>query len=145
MVADARDYDAQDTAEAFDEDNLDDEDTGPNAHEFKTFEELPELMDDTRRAGDDGDGRAVDEAEFSEELIGDEDLEDDERTAAADGADVDDDDAAYDPDEIELEFTPDVERLRGAQGSAAHFETRRELSDADLEALGYRDSADKES
>lgn len=144
MVADPRNYDPQDNAEAFDEDNLDDDDTGPNAHEFKTFEELPEVLDDTRRAGDAEDGRAYDEAEFSDDLIDDEDLEDDELAAASADSD-DDDEEEFEDDEIELEFTPDVERLRGAQGSAAHFETRRELSETDLEALGYRDSAEKES
>ena len=142
MVADPRDYDAQDTAEAFDEDNLDDDDTGPDAHEFKTFEELPDVFDETQRLGDSGDGRAYDESEFREDLVDDEDLERDPLAAVS--TDDEDELTGSADDEVELEFTPDVERLRGAQGSAAHFETRRELSDADLKDLGYMDDADKE-
>ena len=146
MAADPIEHDDQDGAEAFDEDNLDPDDTGPDAHEFKTFEELPDLLDDTRRQGDGsdaGDGRAWDEAEFSEDLVDEDDLDDDPLAAA--GEDPDEpDDIAFAEDEVELVFTPDVERLRGAQGSAAHFETRRELSDADLNELGYQDDPAKE-
>jgi len=144
MVADPRDFEAQDAAEAFDEDNLDPDDTGPDAHEMKTFEELPEVLDVTQRLGDSTDGRAYDESEFTEDLVDDEDLEDDPLAAAGSEDAYGDDDSELADDEIELEFTPDVERLKGAQGSAAHFETRRELSDADLEQLGYRDSGKKE-
>jgi len=144
MVADPTEYDAQDAAEAFDEDNLDPDDTGPDAHEMKTFEELPEVLDVTTRQGDDADGRAYDEAEFKDGLIDDDDLEDDPLAATAGEDAYGDDESASADDEIELEFTPDVERMRGAQGSAAHFETRAELSDADLEKLGYRDGEAKE-
>jgi len=143
MAADPLDYDAQDTAEAFDEDNLDDDDTGPDAHEFKTFEELPDVFDATQKLGDSDDGRAYDESEFREDLVDDEDLERDPLATLS--TDEDDDPTGSADDEVELEFTPDVERLRGAQGSAAHFETRRELSDADLKDLGYLDDADKET
>ena len=42
-------------------------------------------------------------------------------------------------DEATLVYVGDVENLKGPQGSAAHFEPRRELSDDDVEALGYGD------
>ena len=144
MVADPREYDAQDAAEAFDEDNLDDDDTGPNAHEFKTFEELPEVFDETARLGDgSADPRAYDEAEFEDGLVEDEDLEGDPLARSAGEQDPDGlkevDSAA---DEVELEFRADIEGRRGAQGSAAHFESRAQLSDQDLRELGYQESED---
>jgi hypothetical protein len=146
MAADPREYDAQDAAEAFDEDNLDDDDTGPDAHEFKTFEELPDMFDDTQRLGDgSADARAYDDGEFSDGLVDDEDIEGDP-IAARSQVSVDDlEDDQGDLDEVELEFTPDVEARKGAQGSAAHFESRAELSNEDLQELGYRDGADEES
>lgn len=145
MAGDPLDHDAQDSAEAFDEDNLDDDDTGPNAHEFKTFEELPDLFDATARLGDgSADGLAYDELEFKDGLVEDEDLESDPLAAA--GSDPDDpEESEAASDEVELEFTADVEGRAGAQGSAAHFELRAELSDADLQELGYQDSAAKEN
>ena len=42
------DIDPQDSAEAFDEDNLDDTET----YKFRTFEENPDLLDLTRADGD---------------------------------------------------------------------------------------------
>jgi len=139
MPTDAYDHDAQDNAEVFDEDNLDDDDTGPNAHEFKTFEELPEVFDATQRQGDRDDGDALDEVEFTDGAIDDEDLEDDplaELSAEEDPYGLEEVTAA--PDEVELAYE-DVEGRRGAQASAAHFESRGELSEEDLRELGYVD------
>ena len=140
MPSDAYEHDPQDVAEVFDEDNLDDDDTGPNAHEFKTFEELPDVFDATQRMGDRWDDQPLDEVEFTDGAIEDEDLEEDplaELSAEEDPYGLEEVVAAS--DEVELTYDPDVEGRRGAQASAAHFESRGELSREDLQALGYVD------
>ncbi len=138
--------DEQDQSELFDEDNLDEEPGGISRSEFKTFEEIPDLFDVTRARGDARDDPAMDEADFDEAAIEDEDLEDEETREA--GSPDEDDLFAFDAeeamaaggrDEVELVYAPDVEGRRGAQSSAAHFESRGELNDADLEDLGYAD------
>ena len=130
-------YDEQDQSEVFDEDNLDPADAGAPTNEFRTFEEIPDVLDVTHADGDEDDDLdlAADADEFSEE--------EDEvvRTDGYDDNDLDDlqgvDDQAG--DEATLVYVGDVENLKGPQGSAAHFEPRRELSDDDVEALGYGD------
>ena len=136
------DIDPQDSAEAFDEDNLDDTET----YKFRTFEENPDLLDLTQAEGD-----AEDEGEETEFLaLEDEDLEEEIERVRTDGYDesdlddVTDRDARDGVDDEEVDESPliyvgDVENLRGAQGSAAHFEPRAPLSDDDVEALGYSD------
>lgn len=136
------DIDPQDTAEAFDEDNLDDTET----YKFRTFEENPDLLDLTRADGDE------DEEDADEEFLAleDEDLDEEIERVRADGYDESDLDDVTDldardgvgedgNDESGLVFVGDVDNLRGAQGSAAHFESRAPLSDDDVEALGYSD------
>lgn len=136
------DIDPQDSAEAFDEDNLDDTET----YKFRTFEENPDLLDLTQAEGDAEDGG--EEAEFL--ALEDEDLEEEIERVRTDGYDesdlddVTDRDARDGVDDEEVDESPlvyvgDVENLRGAQGSAAHFEPRAPLSDDDVEALGYSD------
>ncbi|MBX7249737.1 MAG: hypothetical protein K1X35_11930 [Caulobacteraceae bacterium] len=139
MAAEPTDFDAQDSAEVFDEDNTEGDDIGLNLQERSTFEELPDVFDVTQRLGDgSADGRAYDDSEFEDGLVDDEDSEDDPLAASPAGADAADSEATEAADdEIELEFTPDVERLQGAQASAAHFESRR-LTDEDLQQLGYQ-------
>lgn len=129
------DFDAQDSAEAFDEDNLDASET----YKYRTFEENDEVIDLTRADGDEDE----DDGEFL--AFEDEDLDEDDDAdlSAADETDLSDDDSLdigdVSPDEAQLVYVGDVENLRGAQGSAAHFEPRAELSDDDVEALGYAD------
>ncbi|WP_296820521.1 hypothetical protein [Brevundimonas sp.] len=134
-------YDEQDQSEVFDEDNLDPADAGAPSNEFKTFEEIPDVLDVTHAEGDDDDDyelAADDDQNLEEEdevvrrdAYDDNDLDDPVDLDALQG--VDDQES----DEAQLVYVGDVENLKGAQGSAAHFEPRRELSDDDVEALGY--------
>jgi hypothetical protein len=157
MPAEIPEMDDQDQSEIFDEDNLDETETGGAGPEYRTFEETPDVLDVTRKQGDDRDDPEVDEADFQLDSEDEEDLEEG-LPERGDGDEAPDEDA-YDESDLEtqpsldlldgvtrpvrrdtpLQFVPDVEALKGAQGSAAHFESRRELDDADLEELGYRD------
>lgn len=135
--------DEQDQSEVFDEDNFDDSPPGSDTSEFRTLEELPEVLDVTSAAGDEAD----------EDL---DDLDPDELDAelAADGVEPDadplygvedptlevsdaDGDGPSSGSEIELVYTGLMRDVKGAQGSAAHWESRR-LADDDLDALGYQ-------
>ncbi|HEY0051802.1 MAG TPA: hypothetical protein VGB49_00155 [Caulobacteraceae bacterium] len=137
--------DEQDQAYAFDEDNVDGDDVVSN--EMKTFEELPELLDLTRADGDgEDDDFDPDEvlasdgvlAEADSNYLGDE-------PEATDGDGEGSDPAAHGTnDEVELTFVGSPENVRGAQSSAAHFESRGELSDDDVESLGYGSGEDEE-
>ena len=139
------DIDAQDNAEAFDEDNL-----GPSeVNEYRTFEENPDLLDLTQAEGDEDE----DEDDLSADSVGDDDLEEEVERVRADAYNETDVDDAVDldaldhvdeqaGDEAPLVYVGDVENLKGAQSSAAHFESRGELADDDVEALGY--GADEE-
>ncbi len=137
--------DEQDQSELFDEDNFDPADAGAPTNEFRTFEELPEVLDVTSAEGD------ADVEEFDEDDL---DL-DDELSAEgvepdADGrfgegaARVGEQDLGTDESgraEIELVYSGLMEDVRGAQASAAHWEAKR-LSDDDIEDLGYTDKGD---
>lgn len=137
--------DEQDQSEVFDEDNFDPADAGAPANEFRTFEELPDVLDVTSAEGD------ADEAEFDEDDL---DL-DDELTAegvepdadplfGADAARMSDQDPGADQpgeNEVELVYAGLMEDVRGAKASAAHWEAKR-LSDDDIEDLGYADKGD---
>jgi len=145
MPTDAYDHEPQDTAEVFDEDRLNEDDTGAPSAEMRTFEELPDVFDVTQRIGDREDDRPLDEAEFSEELFDDDDLEED--PAAEVSAEEDPyglEEVVSAPDEVSLDYLGDLEERRGAQSSAAHFESRGELSTEDLEELGYVDPETEE-
>ena len=132
--------DDQDQSEVYDEDNNDASETGGVTNEFKTFEEMPEVLDVTFADGD------ADEEEFDED---DQNLDD---ALGADGVDPEAD-AQYGADgtrinetdlgadepgqgEIELVYAGLMEDVQGAQASAAHWEART-LSDDDIEDLGY--------
>lgn len=134
------DMDPQDAAEAFDEDNLD----PTEANKYRTFEEIPDLLDLTRADGDEDD----EEDDVSTDGIDGDDLEDEIEAVRSDGyneSDLDDpvDLDALDhvsdqsADEATLVYVGDVENLKGAQSSAAHFEPRAPLADDDIESLGY--------
>ena len=147
------DWDPQDQAEVLDESNLTEAGT-----DFVTFEEMEDdnVQDLTQLIGDADDqaAEALDEDEFDEDAIDDEDFEDDEdsRDEVSDFVaddDLDDDMAddldeldgvaALAPDEVELEYAGDLTDLEHARSSAKPYESTRELSDADLVELGYKD------
>ncbi len=152
-----QDYDEQDQAEMFDEDISGDEGFGP-APEMRTFEEMPDVYDVTTAIGDGGrEDIALDEDEFEDGVLDDDDLEEDLYETVdemVDGDDLDstdDDDlddldgvTALASDEVELEYQGDLEDRRGAQASAAHFESRGELDQDEVDDLGYGENSDEE-
>ncbi|HVE74112.1 MAG TPA: hypothetical protein VNA30_03340 [Mycobacteriales bacterium] len=159
--SDRPEYDEQDQAEVFDEDNYSLDGDGDPSADMKTLEELPDVLDVTRALGDsDVDDVHVaedaDEIEDEEldglELEYDEDGEDDrladdvedepDDNELLDEEDLDEADGVdeQEDDEAELEYVEDVDETRSNAGRAAqHMESRGELSEADLEELGYRD------
>jgi hypothetical protein len=162
MAPEVPEMDDQDQSELFDEDNLDASETGGPGPEYKTFEETPDVFDFTQRQGDDRDDPEMDEADFQLEAVEDEDLEDGD-PEFGDG-DLAPDTDVYDETDLEVqpdldlldgaEFQPredtpltfvgDVDKRAHAQASAAHFESRGELDDDDVEALGYGKPDDKD-
>ena len=136
-----------DQSEAFDEDNADASETGGVTNEFKTFEEMPEVLDVTSADGD------ADEEEFDED---DQDLDEElgadgvepeaDPLYGADASRVNELDLGADQPgdgEVELVYAGLMEDVKGAQASAAHWEAKS-LSDDDIEDLGYGPEGDKE-
>ena len=161
-MADTPDIDGQDVAEAFDEDNTNDDLARSGGEDAEQFEDIPDVYDVTTRVGDASD----DEAEIGEDLDDDEivedardddddDAEDDDLAArhgeglgAADPAD-ENDLGPDDPDlldgidkegaqEVELTYAGDLSDVDGAKGGTAELESDS-LSDDDLEDLDYKD------
>lgn len=149
------DFDPQDGAEVLDESNLTEAGT-----DMVTFEEIEDdhVADLTQLIGDTGEQEeeALDEDEITDaDLdVDDEDLEEDEdspsevsdfvpgESAALD--DLDDVDtvdgvAALESDEVELEYAGDLNDLENAESGAQDLEADGELSDEDLQELGYKD------
>lgn len=133
-------FDDQDQAEVFDEDNLDTADAGAPNNEFKTFEDLPEVLDVTAGQGDaDEDEFDEDDLDLDDELSAEGMEPDADPLFGADAARVSEQDLGADgpvSDEVELVYSGLMEDVKGAQASAAHWESRR-LSDDDIEDLGY--------
>lgn len=159
------DFDPQDQAEVFDEDNTNiDElrDGGPDAEQF---EDLVDVFDATTAVGDsDEDAARIGEELDDEDIVeladdseqDDADLEDDDLVARDDvefdeeedlegfgdvGAeDQDDTDriAHVGADEVELEYAGDLNDLANAESAAQDLEASS-LSNEDLEELDYRD------
>lgn len=171
MAADQPDYDAQDTAEVLDEDNLlPDSDRMKGGDDGLVFETMPDVFDSTYARGDndvDGDDEALDADEESDELLetlgdtgdDDDDLDDDDPVTALgvddltrETLDVDfEDNDIVDGvgrtarDEVELEDVEDADSMGGASGiSVADLESDT-LSDADLMELDYKDPATGET
>ena len=161
------DYDPQDQAEVFDEDNYSLDGAGDGSADMKTLEELPDVLDVTRALGDSDldeihiaeDADEIDEEELDDlELEYDEEGEDDR--LADDVEDEPDDNELLDEeddldeadgvdeqedDEAELEYVEDLDETRSNAGRAArHLESRGELSEEDLEELGYRDGGTRD-
>lgn len=133
--------DEQDHAEVYDEDNYAPEDGGAVTAEFRTLEELPDVLDVTRADGD------ADLEEFDEDDIDIDDqlaLDGIEAEADAllgvDGVRVNEIDTESQgmqgENEVELVYSGLMEDVRGAQSSAALWEAKR-LSDDDIADLGY--------
>jgi hypothetical protein len=128
--------DEQDQAEAFDEDNFNLDGSGDDSGEFKTFEELPDVFDVTRALGD----ADVDEALVAEDADEIEDEPEDNELDDDDDLDEVDGIAAQAADEAEVEYVESLDDTSSNAGRAArHLESRGELSNEDLEELGYRD------
>ena len=133
--------DDQDQSEVFDEDNFDPSEAGGVTNEFRTFEDLPEVLDVTRADGD-GDEDAFDEDDIDlEDALGADGVEPEaDAQYGADGERLNQIDSESDggrgSDEVELVYSGLMEDARGAQASAAHWEAKR-LSDDDIADLGY--------
>lgn len=140
--------DEQDQSETFDEDNFDDAGAGAPTNEFKTFEELPDVLDVTSAAGDaDEDEFDEDDLDLSDELGADGIEPEADAAFGTDGARLTQIDAESEgmrgEDEVELVYAGLMEDVQGAQASAAHWESKR-LSDDDIEDLGYADDPQTE-
>ena len=160
------DYDDQDRAETFDEDNTNVESERHGSKgDAEQFEDLVDVFDSTKAAGDRDDNEAMIGEDLDDEDIvaaardqddDDDDLEDDDlagRDAAAydseddleDSVDVDGDDPddvdetdRPDKDEVGLEYAGDLNDVAGAESSAADLESET-LSDDDLRELDYKE------
>jgi hypothetical protein len=153
MAIETADFDGQDQAELFDEDNVEGIDA---LQEGSTFEDIPDVYDATQKLGDgDEDLTEFDAADFDVDLVDDEDLEeedeviDDDVYDETDEEDVVDRDlldhvAAAPRDEVDLVYQPDVDGRRGARGGAGGYEARGVLDEDDLEDLGYADLEEEE-
>ncbi len=151
------DFDPQDGAEVLDETNLTEDGV-----DSVTFEEIDDdhVADLTQLIGDadEDEVEALDEDELTEADLDatDEDLEEDEdsptevsdfiaaeQQALQELDDLDEVDgvAALETDEVELEYAGDLMDIAGAESGAPGLESDGELSDADLEELGYKDKA----
>jgi hypothetical protein len=140
--------DPQDGAEVLDEDNLD---LAEERNEMRTFEELPDVEDVTRAAGDrdDDEALALDADEFTEDAITDADFEeDDELDYRAATAEREDDidglgpEDGFDEDRLArgqiegLDQVEDADQVEGGEDDVTDFQ-RSDVSDADLRAMGY--------
>lgn len=127
--------DDQDFAEVLDEDNFDEADAGAPTNEFKTFEELPDVLDVTQADGD------ADEEDLDDDALSASGVEPEaDALYGVDGAPLMEIDAGGGDiathDEVELVYAGLMEDVQGAQASAAHWEAKR-LSDDDITDLGY--------
>jgi hypothetical protein len=142
--------DDQEQSEVYDEDNFDEADAGAPTNEFKTFEELPDVLDVTSAAGD-GDEEDLDDADSDTDLTESLSASGVEPEADAlygvDGARLTEIDAGggdlQTHDEVELVYVGLMEDVRGAQASAAHWEAKN-LSDDDIADLGYGPDGDED-
>lgn len=154
------DGDPQDQAEARDESMmvggegdvaLGDESPLAIGEDMRTFEELPEVEDFTQADGDrdDDEALALDADEFSEEAIGDGDLEEDDELDYAAATEEREDDIdglgpedGYNEDRLAaggvegLDQVEDADKAQGGEDDVTDFQAS-EVSDADLRAMGY--------
>lgn len=129
-MAEREEPDEQDQSETFDETHLDDEGDGEI-----TLEEM-DVLDVTQEAGD------ADDEDLELEDVQALDGVDPRADVRTDGGEQPlneldaESDGDYSADEIELVPSGLMRNVKGAQGSAAHWESRR-LDDDDIDALGY--------
>lgn len=164
-MVDLPDYDDQDVAEVFDEDNTNLETRGyGDTEDAEQFEDLPDVFDATSAVGDEDDDEALIGEDLDDEDIvsaardnddDDDDLEDDDLARRDEemfdreddlDEDFDDDDPDevddidhLEPDEVELSYVGDLNDVAGAASSARDLEPEGELSDADLRELDYKE------
>ena len=148
------DADPQDQAETLDESmTVGGEGDSPLSmgEDMRTFEELPEVLDVTRAAGDrdDDEALALDADEFDEDAIGDADTEEDneldyraateEREDDLDGLGPED---GFNEDRVSarsiegLDQVADADSVEGGEDDVTDFQAT-DVSDADLKAMGY--------
>lgn len=145
------DAEPQDSAEAFDEDNLD-----PNAlrGEMRTLEELDDVEDLTAADGDrdEDEALALDADAFDEDAIGDNDAEEDheldyraaseEREDDLDGLGPEDgfnEDRLSARDVEGLDQVGEPDAVEGGEDDVTDFQATN-LSDADLRTMGYSEA-----
>ncbi|TAL36175.1 hypothetical protein [Phenylobacterium sp.] len=152
-------YDPQDQAEVFDETNSTDSgDTGEvrsfaEADGMRVFEDLPDVEDLTRADGDadDDEPLTLDADEFDPEAMELDDFEEDDELAygAATGERQDDLDGQGPEDDFDearlakrdidgLDEVRDASEVQGGEDDVTDFQ-RPDVSDADLQAMGYSD------
>ncbi len=138
--------DEQDQSEVFNEDNFDAEDGGTAVNEYKTFEEIPDVLDLTSADGDaDEDAFDEDDVDLDDELSADGVEPEADARSGEDAPRISEQDLGADTpsdDEIELVYSGLMEDVKGAQSSAAHWEAKR-LADDDIEDLGYGPTGDE--
>jgi hypothetical protein len=145
--------DPQDGAESLDETNYD---LSEGVGEMRTFEELPDVLDVTQAEGDrdEDEALALDADEFDEDAASDNDTEEDnelnyraateEREDDLDGQGPED---GYDEDGLSarnvegLEQVGDAGAVEGGEDDVTDFQATN-LSDADLQAMGYAEMRD---
>jgi hypothetical protein len=160
--ADLPDFDEQDQAEVFDEDNTTTLEGAGSGSDMLTFEELPEVYDVTSALGDrdvDDVHRAQDADELDDEElegIGDDleyddeaedDLPDQLEDVAEDDEIIDDEDDLDDvdgvddleDDEVDQELGGDLND-EGDDDEVSDYESEDELSDEDVQELGYSET-----
>jgi hypothetical protein len=160
-------FDPQDQAEIFDESmtvggegdvSLGFESPVSPAEDMRTFEEMPDVYDVTRRIGDDDEDRelALDADEFDPEAFDDEDLDDDDELhySAVDEDYEDDldglgpepgallDEEALSASEIDgLDEVRDGDEVEGGEDDFTNFSARN-VGDEDLRRMGYSETRD---
>jgi hypothetical protein len=143
------DGDPQDGAEVLDETNYDDREEN---NRMRTLDELPDVLDVTRAAGDrdDDEALALDADEFDAEAFDDGDLEEDDELdyRASDEEHEDDLDGlgpedGYNEDELDTEEVEgleetvmDADGVSGGEDDFTNFQSKG-LSDEDLQRMGY--------
>ena len=153
-------YDPQDQAEAFDETNsTDGGDVGEvrsfaEADEMRVFEDLPDVEDLTRADGDadEDEPLAFDADEFDPDVIEEDDFDGDdelnyraateERQNDLDGQGPEDefDEARLAERDIDgSDEVRDASEVQGGEDDVTDFQ-RPDVSDADLQAMGYSDA-----
>ena len=165
--SDNEDFDGQDLAETFDESmtvggegdvSLGGESPLPIGEDMRTFEELPDVYDVTRRAGDrdDEEELALDADEFDLDAFGDGDGEDDDELdyGAVDADHEDDLDglgaepgSEFDDDQLTasdiegLDQVRDRNEVSGGEDDFTNF-SAKSVSDEDLRRMGYSETRD---